>query len=391
MMKPTRTILISGAGIAGPALAFWLHRFGFEATIVEHAPALRTGGHAVDFRGVSMDVLQRMGLLDEVRAVATHMGDMHYVDESGRSVARLPASFASGELEILRGDLSRIFHAATADDVGYIFGDGIAALAEDADGVAVSFQSGRTGHYDLVIGADGLHSAVRKLAFGPEQQFLRHLGLYLAVATIPNFLDLDYDGRMFNAPGTIASIYSARQNTEARAIFFFHAPALDYNHRDMAEQKAIVASRYAGQGWVVPQLIEAMRQADDFYFYPVSQTCMDRWSRGRVALLGDAAFCATPLSGMGTGMAVTGAYMLARALRDAGGDYAAAFAHYEAGMRPFVVASQKLAQMGTRGYVPQTRLGIKASRFFTRLFNFLPPRVIVKPATDAANSIVLAD
>jgi 2-polyprenyl-6-methoxyphenol hydroxylase-like FAD-dependent oxidoreductase len=387
--NPAKTVLISGAGIAGPALAFWLEKRGFAPTVVERAQDVRVAGHAVDFRGVSREVLRRMDLLPAIEAEATHQGDMHYVDARDRTRAVMPANFASGEIEIMRGDLARILYEATKERVEYRFGDAIAELAEDADGVGVTFASGETRRFDLVVGADGQHSGVRRLAFGPETAFLHHLGLYLAVARIPNLLDLDYSGKMFNAPGTILSVYPARANSEARALFFFHADALDYDYRDTEAQKRIVAERYAGQGWDVPRIVPEMLASQEFYFDSVSQVRMEKWSKGRVALLGDAAFCATPLSGMGSGMAVTGAYVLAEELARAGGDHAAGFARYEARMRPFVNKSQKLAQMATHGYVPTSPLGIRFMHLMNRLVALLPGDMILKPAIDAANSVVL--
>ena len=386
-----KTVLISGAGIAGPALAFWLERRGFTPTVVERSRDLRIAGHAVDFRGVSREVLRRMDLLPEIEKQATHQGDMHYVDARDRTRAVMPASFASGEVEIMRGDLARIFHEATKDRVEYRFGDAIAAMSEDADGVSVTFQGGETRRFGLVVGADGQHSAVRRLAFGPEQDFLHHLGLYLAVARIPNLLDLDYSGKMFNAPGTILSVYPARDNTEARALFFFHADPIDYDYRDTEAQKRIVAEHYAGQGWNVPSFLPEMLASEEFYFDSVSQVRMESWSKGRVALLGDAAFCATPLSGMGSGMAVTGAYVLAQELERAACDRAAAFSRYETRMRPFVAKSQKLAQMATRGYVPTSQFGIGFMHLMNRLVALLPGDMILKPAIDAANSVSLED
>lgn len=390
-MKTDNSVLISGAGIAGPALAFWLARRGFVPTVVERSQAPRIAGHAVDFRGVSREVLRRMDLLPEIERQATHQGDMHYVDARDRSRAVMPASFASGEVEIMRGDLVHILHEATRDRVEYRFGDAIAALDQDANGVAVQFESGESRRFGLVIGADGQHSRVRRLAFGPERQFLHHLGLYLAVARIPNLLGLHYSGKMFNAPGTILSVYPARQNSEARALFFFHADPLDYDYRDVQAQKRIVADHYEGQGWAVPRILPEMLASEEFYFDSVSQVRMDGWSKGRVALLGDAAFCATPLSGMGSGMAVTGAYVLARELERAAGDHGAAFARYEARMRPFVGKSQKLAQMATHGYVPTSRRGIGFMHLMNRLVARLPGDMILKPAIEAANSVSLED
>jgi 2-polyprenyl-6-methoxyphenol hydroxylase-like FAD-dependent oxidoreductase len=387
MTRPVRTVLISGASVAGPSLAFWLARFGFTTTIVERARALREGGYAVDFRGTSMEAVRRMGLLDAVKAEATNMGDMYYVDASDQEVARLPSAAFSGELEIMRGDLARILHRATADGTEYLFGDSIAALDQADDGVDVTFESGLRRRFDLVIGADGLHSNVRELAFGPERQFVRDLGLYASIFSLPNRMNLDYSGRLYNAPGTVAGIYSARQNREARALMFFHGDFGGNDYRDVGAQKAFVRRRYAGQGWQVPQILADMEIAPDFYFDSVSQVSVERWSRGRVALLGDAAHCASPLSGMGTGMAVVGAYILAHALRDNSRDHAAAFASYQHALQPFVDASQSLAMKAVNGFVPKGRFSIWMRNLMMKMLPLMPVEVMLKETYAVANAI----
>jgi 2-polyprenyl-6-methoxyphenol hydroxylase-like FAD-dependent oxidoreductase len=384
---PIRTVLISGASVAGPSLAFWLSRHGFQPTIVERARHLREGGYAVDFRGTSMEALRRMELLDAVKAEATNMGDMYYVDRRDREVATMPAAAFSGEVEIMRGDLARILYDATKAGTDYIFGDSIAELTELSDGVEVRFESGRVQSFDLVIGADGLHSNVRALAFGPEQQFVRDLGLYASIFTVPNRLNLDYSGRLFSAPGTIAGVYSARQNREARALMFFDGDFGDYDYRDVGAQKQFVRQRFAGQGWYVPQILADMEFAPDFYFDTISQVVVERWSRGRVALLGDAAHCASPLSGMGTGMAVVGAYILAHELNASRDNHQAAFASYQRKLQPFVDASQALAQKAVGGFVPKGNFAIWARNLMMKLLPLLPADMVLKEAYAAANAI----
>lgn len=389
MTNQIKTVLISGASVAGPSLAFWLSRFGFEPTIVERTPTLREGGYAVDFRGTSMEALRRMELLDKVKADATNMGDMFFVNARGRKTARMPAAAFSGELEIMRGDLAKILYEATAKGTDYIFGDSIAEMVEEDDGVDVAFESGRRQRFDLVIGADGQHSNVRAKVFGPEAEFVKKLGLHASIFTVPNRLDLDYSGQLFSAPGSVAGIYSARRNTEARALMFFDGIEDNYDYRDVAQQKRLVKQRFAGQGWCVPQLLADMEVAPDFYFDSVCQVKLEQWSKGRVALLGDAAYCASPLSGMGTGMAVVGAYVLANELKLASTDHRQAFARYQQKMQPFADASQALALKAVNGFVPASPATIWLRNLMMKLLPLFPVEVMLKEVLAAANAVTL--
>ncbi|VVJ24491.1 Oxidoreductase [Amycolatopsis camponoti] len=385
-----RRVLISGASVAGPALAFWLHRHGFTPTVVERAPELRDGGYAVDFRGASLRVLDRMGLLAQVEAAATRMGDVTYVDGDDRPLAVTPATFQSGELEILRGDLSRILYDATKDDVEYVFGDSITGVLERDDGVTVTFEHGEPREFDLVVGADGLHSNVRSLVFGDESRYRRDLGYYVSICTVPNHLGLDRAGRFYNEPNRTVGVYSARDNTEAKALFWFGAGALDYDHRDVEQQRRIVEEKFGEVGWETSRLLDAMREAPDFYFDSASQIVLDSYSRGRVALVGDAAYCAAPLSGMGTSLAIVGAYVLAGEL--AGRDHVSAFAAYEQEMRGFVDACQKLAQGNGKWFVPPTRGWIRLRNLNYKLLPYLPWRKMIEELPlKAGNAITLKE
>jgi 2-polyprenyl-6-methoxyphenol hydroxylase-like FAD-dependent oxidoreductase len=386
-----RRVLISGASVAGPALAFWLHRHGFTPTVVERAPELRDGGYAVDFRGASLRVLERMGLLAQVEAAATRMGEVTYVDGDDRPLVVTPASFQSGELEILRGDLSRILYDATKDDVEYVFGDSITGVTEHGAGVTVTFEHGAPREFDLVVGADGLHSNVRSLVFGDESRYRRDLGYHVSIFTVPNHLGLDHVGRFYNEPNRTIGVYSARDNTEAKALFWFGSPPLDYDHRDVEQQRRIVEETFGGAGWETSTLLKAMREAPDFYFDSASQIVLDSYSRGRVALVGDAAYCAAPLSGMGTSLAIVGAYVLAGELA-AADDHVKAFGAYEAEMRGFVDACQKLAQGNGKWFVPPTRGWIRLRNLNYKLLPYLPWRKVIEELPlKAGNAITLKE
>ncbi|GIH24561.1 FAD-dependent oxidoreductase [Acrocarpospora phusangensis] len=396
-MTTTRTntnILISGASVAGPALAYWLRRHGFTVTVVERATALRDGGYAVDFRGdVQLSLLRRMGILADVEREQTHMGDMSYVNAAGKKVATMP-SVASGDLEIFRGDLARILYDATKDDTEYLFGDSITALTEDDEGVWVTFERAAPRRYDLVVGADGLHSNVRALAFGPDRDAIEHLGLYCAVFTMDNHLGLDHAGLTYVVPGKVVCVYSARHNTEAKAMFFFGSPPFPYDRHDTGRQKKIVAEVFDGIGWETPRLLDAMGKDPDFYFDSVSQVHLDSWSRGRVVLLGDAAHSPSLLSGMGTGLAMVGAYVLAGELAAAGGDHQAGFAGYEEAMRDYVAGCQRAGQGIAKWMVPTSRFMIWFINLNYRLLSCLPwkglmARAMINAARGTAGAITL--
>ncbi|MEV4803915.1 FAD-dependent monooxygenase [Nonomuraea sp. NPDC049421] len=332
-------VLISGASIAGPALAHWLIRYGFAVTVVERAPSLRLGGQAVDFKGAThRTVLSRMGILDDVRRLQTGGSDQEIVDAAGRKLAVIPGEFSGGDVEITRGDLSRLLYERTAPACEYVFGDSITSLTETRDGVHVTFERAAPRTFDLVVGADGIHSNVRRLAFGPEEEFVRFLGHYYAL--VETGLNFGNPAKMYNELGRMVVM----GGTKAPAFFVFASEQLEYDRYDVEQQKKLLDRAYAGMGWRVPEIMDAVRDAREVYFDSLSQVRIDRYSQGRVVLLGDAAYGNT-LGGFGTGLAVVGAYVLAGELAAAGGDHRAAFAEYERQFRPYA----KIAKNGNAG------------------------------------------
>lgn len=388
-----RSVLISGASVAGPVLAYWLHRHGFTPTIVERAPALRDGGYAVDFRGEAhLSILRRMGILDDIERARTGMGSMWYVNSAGKPLAKLPADLFAGDVEILRGDLARILYDATKEHTEYVFGDSITSLTEDADGVTVTFERGTPRRFDLVVGADGLHSTTRRLAFGPEEDYVRHLGLYCAIFTTANHLGLDHIGHAYRTANRLVAMYSARHNTEAKAVFYFGSPILDLDRRDVARQQAVLAEQFAGNGWQSDRLLRDMRLAPDFYFDSVGQVRMDAWTRGRVALVGDAAYCPSSLSGMGSGLALVGAYVLAGELAAAHGDHRVAFAAYEREMRAYAEGCQKMGDGVAKLMVPGSRFLASVLNRYYKVMPYLPGKnMAAKIARKTAENITLRD
>ncbi|MFC5180655.1 FAD-dependent monooxygenase [Actinomadura harenae] len=346
------SVLISGASVGGPALAYWLTRHGFDVTVVEISDGPRPGGQAIDVRGPALEVAARMGVLDEIRAARVRMRGMSMVDGEGKELFRSEERTITGgdldspDVEILRDDLSLILARAAGDSVEYLYGDSIAGLEQGADGVRVYFASGVQRDFDVVVGADGLHSNTRRLVFGPEDRFIRHLGTYLGVWTAPNFLGLDEWQVFHQVAGSSwgGGVMSVRDNREVRVYLGFESvEPIAYDHRDTAAQQRLLAERLAGGGWELPRLLDSMKDAPDFHFDAMAQVHMDSWSSGRVVLLGDAGYCGSPLSGQGTSMAMVGAYVLAGELKAAGGDHEAAFAAYERELRGYVTANQELA------------------------------------------------
>jgi 2-polyprenyl-6-methoxyphenol hydroxylase-like FAD-dependent oxidoreductase len=353
-------VLISGASIAGPALAYWLGRLGFRPTVVEIAPALRTGGNAVDFRGpLHLGLLRRMGVLEALERVQTGGTAMRFEDAAGHRLMELPKEFAGGDVEVLRGDLSRVLAEAAGDRAEYLFGDTVTAMTETPAGVEVTFRSGRQRRFDLVIGADGVHSTVRRLAFGPEARYVRHLGYYVAAWDLANQWGLGRDWRAYNVPGRMASIGGDhRDPARAAAFVAFSSPRLDHDRRDLAAQRRILRERFGGLAWEVPRLLAGLDDAADLYFDQICRVDVPSWSRGRIALVGDAASGAT-IGGQGNGTAMVAAYALAGELALAGGDHRVAFPRYQQRIAKFARGAQKGGDTTGRFLAPRTAHGIR--------------------------------
>jgi 2-polyprenyl-6-methoxyphenol hydroxylase-like FAD-dependent oxidoreductase len=359
-----KRILISGASIAGLTLAHWLARYGFQPTVVERAPRLRAGGNGVDVRDHAAEVADRMGILPRIRAATTDVLGMKFVDAHDRGVARIdtrdPAS-----VEIMRGDLVALLHEVT--DVEYLFGDSIHGMDQDDEGVTVSFDQAEPRRFDLVVGADGLHSTVRRLAFGPESRFLRHKDHYFAFADTDASLGENRWVTMYNQPGTMTGIYRSGNHAQAKAYFIFRSAALTYDHRDVEQHKRLVSAVFAGDSsWRTKELLDSALSDPDFYFDALSQVHMESWSAGRVALVGDAAYCASPASGAGAELALVGAYRLAGELAAVGGDHRVAFPRYRDSHLGLVRGKQKIGP-NVRLMVPRTATGRRMRDAFARL------------------------
>lgn len=401
-MTSNMKVLISGAGVAGLTVAYWLKRYGFTPVIVERAQKPLTGGYKIDVRGVATQVLKRMGIYEAVLAKNTDMQGASLVDKDGTIINTLTGEAfgnrSAQDVEILRGALCQIL-LEQIPDIEIIFGDSIKEISQTANQVEVKFQKSDARTFSLVIGADGSHSNVRNLVFGDEARFSRDLGIYSCVFSAPNYLNLDRFELQFAELDKMVALWNSRGENTMKASFGFTSPT-KIDLQDIKAQHQILHSVYKDVNWEIPKLLKMMPDAPDFYFDVANQIYMDNWSNGRVILLGDAAYCASPMSGQGTSLALIGAHVLAGELSKAK-DYQSAFAQYEQTLRPFVKINQALGLK-----VANMMKSQENNNFFSRLLSqmtrILPGRITglvmqffiflsARRVNQAANSIILRE
>jgi 2-polyprenyl-6-methoxyphenol hydroxylase-like FAD-dependent oxidoreductase len=369
-------VLISGASIAGPVLAYWLTRRGFDVTVVERAPTLRkTGGHAIDLFRPAMEISEAMGVLPRIEAHATGTTRLIVSRPGARrrvtvDYGKLLAVVSDRHVEIMRDDLSEIYYDAGRDGVEYLFGDEITAISDDGN---VSFAHAATRRFDIVVGADGLHSGVRRLVFGPDAERSRFLGAYFAVLSVPKSFARDGEMTAIIDANRYAMVYTADHLEDARAVFLFRPGApLDYQHRDVARQRVLLRETFAGLDPLVDRWLGELSGPGAFYFDSITQLERTTWSRGRVTLVGDAGYCPGPGVGGSTSLAVLGAYVLAGELERAGGDHVAAFAAYERVMSDPVRHSRTFARATAKTLIPGSDLGVRALVGVARAISVAP-------------------
>lgn len=358
-----KNILISGAGIAGVSLAFWLKRFGFNPAIIEISSGLRQGGYAIDFMGAGYNVAEKMGILPALNEADMDISRLAFVDRNNRekgsmNYEKIKKLMNNRALTLLRSDLAKVIYNNLDKDTEIIFGDTVNEIEQDDEKVTVTFRSGIKRTFDLLVGADGLHSNIRNLIFGNEAQFEKYYGYYTSSFTIENF---SYEGRafsMYNVPYKQVAVYSYSGNKTATFFVFASPEKLSYGHHDIEKQKQILKNEFMNTGWKCPELLSKIDSASDFYFDSISQIKMENWSNGRITLVGDACYCPSLLSGKGSTLAIVGAYILAGELEEARGNYKTAFDNYEKILKPFMLKKQKDAQAFARSFIPKSNFGI---------------------------------
>ncbi|HTW67225.1 MAG TPA: FAD-binding domain [Bryobacteraceae bacterium] len=361
-------ILISGAGIAGPTLAYWLLQYGFEVTIVETARDLRTGGYVIDFWGAAYDIAGRMGVLPEIERRGYMVEEVRVVNRGGKRIAGFPASVftrATGGryISIPRSALAEVIYRTIEDGVEVIFGDSIHAIEQAANSVRVSFEHAETREFDLVIGADGLHSRVRQLVFGPETKFEKYLGYKVAAFDVAGYRPRDeLVYVMYPQVGQQIARFSMRDDRTMFLFTFADELRDDARTRQIQGQKAVLRERFENSGWECPAILDALDSCDELYFDRVSQVRMEAneglWSRNRVTLAGDAASCVSLLAGEGSGLAMIASYILAGELHRCGGRYADAFARYQERFGPFILEKQNSAKRFAGIFAPKSRFSL---------------------------------
>lgn len=359
-----KKILISGASIAGLSAAYWMNRLGCQVTVVEIASQPRTNGAAIDIRGGTADVIKRMGIYDELKASRLHVELIEFKNSDDTTARSMPtgnedAELPDDDIEIERDKFISILYNGLKNDVEFIFNDSITALDETEDDIKATFKSGAERSFDLVFGCDGSHSGVRKIWFGEESEYTHFLEAYFSITTVNKLLIKQKTMQMYNEPDK--SVMLNAYNNKTDIIFcFFSEKEISYDYRDIAQQRKIIAEQFAGLGWRTTELLEEVQGLENFYFDKFCQIKMPSWTKGRVALVGDAGYCASPAAGMGASLSISGAAALADALVKNNGDFELAFEDYNKNLRPFIEEIQATAELNVRqNFIPRTEEAIR--------------------------------
>lgn len=358
-----KKILISGASFAGLSVAYWMNKFGYQVTIVEIAPSLKKGGTPVNILGKTIDIVKRMGIFDQIESNKLTMESMEFknaddLTERLEYTQKKQEDCGEAEYEVERDVLLRILYEVVKDDAVFIFGDSIIGLKETADHIEVSFKKGAQQTFDLVFGCDGIHSGVRKHWFGEEAAFSHFLQTYFSISIINKLLIPENTTQMYSEPGKTVMLNAYNQKTDI-CLAFFSEQEIPYDYRNEKQQRNIILDQFNGIGWRTPELLKEVRHTTGFYFDKLCQMKMPSWTKGRVALVGDAGYCASPAAGRGGSLAIDGAAALADAFEKCNGNYEMAFLEYNKNFRPFIEEVQAgVVDFGLDAFIPRTEEAI---------------------------------
>lgn len=360
-----KKVLISGASIAGLSTAYWMNRLGYQVTVVEIANEPRIAGATIDLRGATVDIAKRMGIYEQLKSNRLNVELIEFKNAEDVTVGSIPIKKddlnlpEDEEIEIERDKFLGILFDGLKNDVEFIFNDSIIALTETKDALQVSFKNGVQRTFDLLLGCDGSHSGVRKIWFGEESEYAHFLQAYFSISIVNKLLIKQKTMQMFNVPDKAITLNAYKHKTDV--IFcFFSENEIPYDYRDLEQQRKITLEQFAGQGWRTAALLEEIQQANNFYFDKFCQIKMPCWTKGRVALVGDAAYCASPAAGMGASLSMNGAAALADALEKHKGDFRPAFQDYEKNLRPFIEEVQAEAELNVKeNFIPRTEEAIQ--------------------------------
>lgn len=365
-------ILVSGASIAGLSSAYWLNKLGYKVTVVEIANEPRVNGAAVDFRGITVDIIKQMEIFEQLKSnrLNVEMIEFKSSDDStaGSIILRNEHEVTNDEIEIERDKFINIMFDILKNDVEFIFNNSITALNETKDHINVTFKNGLERSFDLVLGCDGIHSVVRKIWFGDETEYTHFLEAYFSISIVDKLLIKQSTMQGYNMPGKAVSLNTYSNKTDI--IFcFLSEKEINYDYRNIEQQRNIILEQFAGQGWRTPELLEEVMTSNNFYFDKFCQIKMPSWTKGRVALVGDAGYCASPAAGMGASLSMVGAFTLADALQKHNGNFELAFQDYNKNLRPFIEEVQATAELNIKeNFIPRTEEAIKKRNSMTEPF-----------------------
>jgi len=360
-----KQVLISGASFAGLTLAYWLNKFGYQVTIVEIGKELRKGGSPIDVRGEALNVAKEIGILDKIKA-KEFIHDTEIVNAENETLVNFSINDFDeyrGDIEINRFDLAEILYdVVPKNEVEFLFDNSIETLTQNDDSVEVTFRNGEQRNFDFVFGADGTHSIVRKLVFGDEENFSKFFGVYFAFAEA-NQIETGRTkdtGMIYREVGKQAVLYQFQNSVNA--LLMFLSPKLDWDYRNPEQHKQILKETFGNDiNWKVPEILDTLLCSDNLFFDEVCQIHMSSWTKGRVALVGDAGYAPSFFTGMGTTLAMLGAKNVVDALISSNGDYDVAFSKYNETFRPFVESIQAKLTRGLKAQLPETEEELQAS------------------------------